>query len=921
MTLDVSVVVCCHNSAKRLPQTLAHLAAQQVRKGLEWEVIVIDNASRDQTGQVALASWPANAPAPLRVVYESRLGLTHARHRGLAEAKYELISFVDDDNWVCPEWVQLVSEVMSQHPDVGACGGIVDGVCEADPPSWFAGYRSSYAVGPQAREAGDITWTRGFLWGAGLSIRKSAWQELVGRGFRPLLTDRRGRTLRAGGDSELCFALRLAGWRLWYEPRLRLQHVLPAHRLKWNYLRRMHRGFGASSVEFDPYLRAQRGNYENISEGPKYTWQRESIEVLKTLLQYRHKLLGLLYYPLEGDPDVLFIERLLGRLSELLRRRRAYDLSFREIWEAPWRRVSCLDDGITSDGRRHHSAAVGVTATATRVAIDLTPILPGGENGGAKIVAIELIRNLSRHAPDWEFALLTSERTHDELSILDASNVWRLCVARHGSDSRSQPLLLGRLNHRLKERIAVVLPPRLRARLKKIYHSKRRTRRSMVSALMQASPVRSIFADLLFCPMTAPFYFDPSVPTVCVLYDLQYLYYPQFFRPDDRKQRDKNFRDACHLADRLICLSDYVRGTVLQNANVNPANVVTLRPHLFHRLKRSSPETVAHVLDRLALRAGRFLFYPANFWAHKNHCLLLTAFGIYRARHSESDLKLVCAGAPNAHMEQLCEAAQRMGLAEWIVFPGFMVGDELAALLESCRAIIFPSLYEGFGVPILEAMAFGKPVLCSNVTSVPEVAADAALFFDPAKPMEIENAIERIEEDDELVANLIERGHKRLADFGSAREMARQLLQIFQEVMSCRVEFGHELHGIYDDGWTGARTVITYGASAEERSLEIVLEASLGLPFERVSVTVTQAEGLRLATYTIDRGERATIRHALPHHGGFIELLFKPVFQPKAHGMNDDDRMLGCICLACRLVSPTQTIDLLWRGGLIQHGS
>ncbi len=339
MPPGVSVVVCCHNSAQRLPQTLAHLAAQQVQGGLQWEVIVVDNNSADETSQVALTRWPSDAPAPLRVVPEPKLGLSHARYRGYTEANYECISFLDDDNWASPEWVQLTSELMGQYPVIGACGGFNEAVCEVSPPWWFERYKKFYAIGPQGQEAGEITWTRGFLWGAGLTIRKSAWQQLVGKGFRSVLVDRQGASLSSGGDSEFCFALRLADWRLWYEPSLNLRHFLPANRLEWSYLRRLCRGLGASSVGHDPYLWALRRGPKNFRERVRQTWQWQTLKVLKMLLWHHRKLLLSFCYPLEGDSDILTIESQIGRLCGLVGKRKAYDSIIQEIRQAPWRKI------------------------------------------------------------------------------------------------------------------------------------------------------------------------------------------------------------------------------------------------------------------------------------------------------------------------------------------------------------------------------------------------------------------------------------------------------------------------------------------------------------------------------------------------------------------------------------------------------
>ena len=338
MPVGISVVIPCHNAARRLPQTLAHLAAQQVPDGLEWEVVLVDNASTDETSQSALACWPAPAPVPLRVVREPRLGLSYAHLRGFAEAQCEVITFVEDDNWVCPEWLQLVAEVMGQHPEVGACGGYNEAVCEVEPPGWFVPYQAHYATGPQAAATGDVTWTRGYLWGAGLTVRRAAWRSLIDREFRPLLVDRQGKRLNTGGDAEICFALRLAGWRLWYEPRLRLRHFLLAHRLKWPYLRRLNRGVGASQVGLDPYRLAVQGPPESSAGRLKRAWQAEARETLKKILRRRNLLLMFLS-PMEGDGEALYLERQIGRLIELLRRREAYDRGIQAVWGASWRRL------------------------------------------------------------------------------------------------------------------------------------------------------------------------------------------------------------------------------------------------------------------------------------------------------------------------------------------------------------------------------------------------------------------------------------------------------------------------------------------------------------------------------------------------------------------------------------------------------
>lgn len=254
--LSVSVVVCCFNSEQRLPIVLRHLLRQRLDKAISWEVIIVDNASSDATAQIPHIVWPPNPPAPLRVVKESRRGLSGARRRGYEVARGSLISFIDDDNWVCEDWVQRVHDIFVAHPKVGACGGFSVAIFEGTEPSWFAGLQSSYAVGAQASKTGYVPDERGWLTGAGLSIRRSALSTLFNAGFEQLNPDRTGKALTSGGDVELCIALRLAGWRLYYDSELVYQHHMPKRRLTASHRRRLHFAFGRGDVVLSHYRTA-----------------------------------------------------------------------------------------------------------------------------------------------------------------------------------------------------------------------------------------------------------------------------------------------------------------------------------------------------------------------------------------------------------------------------------------------------------------------------------------------------------------------------------------------------------------------------------------------------------------------------------------------------------------------------------------
>ncbi len=337
MPLGISVVICTHNGTPRLPLTLRHLAAQRVRTDRPWEVVMVDNASADDTPSVARHHWPTPSPAPLRIVSEPHLGLGYARRRGLTEATHPLIAFVDDDNWLAPEWVETAAAVMDAHPEAGALGGFSEGVFEVPPPPWLSQFQALLALGPRGVQGGDVTDWPGLLWGAGLVLRKQAWTQLERVGFAPALVGRAGTALSTGEDTELCLALRLAGWRLWYEPKLRLQHFMPAGRLTWSYLRRLHRTNGAATVHHDPYYFALRRDTPDPIAPLRRRWWWQALAACKAAALQPRALARHLAGVREGDATAIQLDTLFARLAALLRLRSAYDGNVARVLSLPWR--------------------------------------------------------------------------------------------------------------------------------------------------------------------------------------------------------------------------------------------------------------------------------------------------------------------------------------------------------------------------------------------------------------------------------------------------------------------------------------------------------------------------------------------------------------------------------------------------------
>ncbi|MDF2190583.1 glycosyltransferase [Paraflavitalea sp. CAU 1676] len=260
----VSVIICCYNSTDRLEATLQHLAAQQVPASLSWEVLVIDNASTDNTAVFAQNTWQqTGATTPLRVIHEPRAGQHYARNKGVAEAQYETLVFCDDDNWLCKAYVATAFEVMAGDAAIGAAGGRNEPVSNIETyPDWFPTYRDKYALGTPATASGDVS-QKGFVLGAGMITRRTLFHQMFEERYPSLLNGRNGETLTTGDDFEYCKRLLLRGYKLYYDERLLLHHFIPRERLTIPYRERLMDGILQAGIvlqEYDHALRFYRRN-------------------------------------------------------------------------------------------------------------------------------------------------------------------------------------------------------------------------------------------------------------------------------------------------------------------------------------------------------------------------------------------------------------------------------------------------------------------------------------------------------------------------------------------------------------------------------------------------------------------------------------------------------------------------------------
>ncbi|MCR9082284.1 MAG: glycosyltransferase [Cyclobacteriaceae bacterium] len=263
--LGVSIVICTYNGKHRLEKTLTYALRQSI--SFPYEVLVVDNASVDGTAEWVLDfKRQHDNKSIIRIVSEKKPGLSSARMRGIKEARYSLILFCDDDNWLASDYLEIGKRRFEELPELGALGGEGIPVFESQKPDWFDQFSHSYAVGDLGRKSGILP-KGSAVYGAGCFFRKSVVNELLKKGWESILSDRKGDSLNSGGDVELCYAIQLLGYSVGFERKLKFHHFLEDRRLKWEYYLNLKKGISKSFPILESY---HINDYQQLYDFKKY---------------------------------------------------------------------------------------------------------------------------------------------------------------------------------------------------------------------------------------------------------------------------------------------------------------------------------------------------------------------------------------------------------------------------------------------------------------------------------------------------------------------------------------------------------------------------------------------------------------------------------------------------------------------------
>jgi glycosyltransferase involved in cell wall biosynthesis len=274
--------------------------------------------------------------------------------------------------------------------------------------------------------------------------------------------------------------------------------------------------------------------------------------------------------------------------------------------------------------------------------------------------------------------------------------------------------------------------------------------------------IERVGAEVVHFPIQDAFTTD--VPSIYQPHDLQHIHLPELFSGWERSRREAIYRTHCERAALVVSMTSWGRRDFIQSYGLPPQKV-TVVPGGSVLRDYPAPTTgdIARLRSRLSL-PDSFLLYPAQTWPHKNHKRLLEALARIRDQ-SGATIPLVCPGRHTRDYRAIHELMRSLGLDRTTSFPGFVSSLELRGLYELATGLVFPSRFEGWGLPVCEAFDAGLPVAASSATGLPDVVGDAGLLFDPDDVAEMASQLHRLWTDEGLRADLRERGGRRAATF------------------------------------------------------------------------------------------------------------------------------------------------------------
>ncbi len=287
-------------------------------------------------------------------------------------------------------------------------------------------------------------------------------------------------------------------------------------------------------------------------------------------------------------------------------------------------------------------------------------------------------------------------------------------------------------------------------------------------------------------------YFSPAhylprfcpVPQVVTIHDLAYLYYPGDFTKKDLWQLKNWTKFAINKAKSIIAVSKTTKKDIIKNYRIEE-NKISVIYNGFEKSFKNSEIKNLDLNKNLKLKIKNFILFVGTIQPRKNLEVLIDAFDKFS--QINKDFKLVIVGKKGWLYKDIFEKVKTMGLEEKIIFTDHVTDAELIWYYKNAFCLVLPSLYEGFGIPILEAMSYDCPTVISMTSSLPEIGGDASLYFDPKNSDELLEKLKSLKENKELRNELIIKGRQRIKNF-SWEKCGRETLDVLRSVLIRRTD-------------------------------------------------------------------------------------------------------------------------------------
>lgn len=280
--------------------------------------------------------------------------------------------------------------------------------------------------------------------------------------------------------------------------------------------------------------------------------------------------------------------------------------------------------------------------------------------------------------------------------------------------------------------------------------------------------------QIFFSPTHYAPRFSP-IPTVISIMDLSFIHFPDLFAKKDLYQLNSWTKYSVKNAKAILTISNSTKDDIIKLYGVKPEDIYVTYPGI---KKSESWSLKGRNMDELSKKfgiKGDYVLFVGTLQPRKNIEVLIEAFSILKSK----EMQLIIVGKRGWLYEDILKAPEKYGVSDKVKFLDFVSDEELPYLYQNAMCFVLPSLYEGFGLPVLEAMKYGCPVLTSNVSSLPEAGGDAALYFNPKDPADIARQIKRVIEDPKLRTAMIEKGKAQIKKF-SWEKTARQTLKVLE---------------------------------------------------------------------------------------------------------------------------------------------